>query len=78
MFAVKRSQVDVVEAGRFVSNASDIGFRVGEWPSELEMVDTDGTRYVFKRDHAMWSGEDFAGYRFFTRDGMTLLTIYND
>jgi len=80
---------DDVDNKRFISEASDLRFRPGEWPELVVIVDDEKkVKYSFKRKNAIvssikngsWSREDdqeLYGYHYKTDNGLEL-EVYND
>jgi hypothetical protein len=61
----------------WVAEASEIGLKPGEWPSEITMVAEDRRR-VFSRAHLEERGGDLMAVHYRERGGNGLLTVLND
>lgn len=66
--------IERVSNSEWSAFASDLGFGVGDWPTEI-LVTSHGIppRYFNRLPHY---GE--YGYKYLANDNQTLLTVYND
>ncbi len=81
MFEVRRDQVHSDgQTGRMFTEASDLGLRAGEWPETIAVPMRGGGTLLFDRSHLAQvdvEGE-LIGYRYFGRDNVHDIMIYND
>jgi len=73
---VQQRQVHLVSDNRLATEASELGLKPGQWPTELYLVgDSEPTR--FARVAQLHSADEVIGYEY-RSDGGLLLTVFND
>ena len=80
MITADRRSIHTDAAGHMYTEASTLGLRAGEWPETLAVPMRSGGTLLFDRSHlAMVDVEgDLNGYRYFGRDNVHTITVYND
>jgi len=82
MHTIYRSQASLdIDTGEFLTEASTLGLKPGEWPEFIEMKDesTDANGAVFTRGQKLpvWPSNRFDGHEYFSEDRVRLV-IFND
>lgn len=80
MHTIYRSQTSF-DLGEFMTEASTIGLKPGEWPEHIEMKDesTDANGAVFTRGQKLpvWPAKQFNGREYWSADQVRLV-VFND
>lgn len=82
MTVIARSRVESVDRGYYVSEASSLGLRPGQWPDRL-VVDLgteqgDGSPITFRLWRVEEQGGDVESALYGTTLGTAFLRVYND
>lgn len=77
MHIVEKTQV-LLHENKLISEASTLGFKPGQWPAIVAVVDNnnDGDGFLFHRGPPI-DAVRFDGYEYFTKQGQQL-TVFND
>jgi hypothetical protein len=80
MFTIPKSATSLSKDKKsLITEASDAGFGVGNWPDIVAVLDEKNEGFLFFKERAMTDpcGE-FGGYEYRTKSGDFGLTVFND
>lgn len=75
-----RRNIHVDDAGQMYTEASTLGLRAGEWPETIFVPMRGGGTLAFDRSHraSVDVEGDLQSRRYFGRDNVHVITVYND